>query len=65
MRMHFQTDFFSSWQWYDLLQNSRTVNLSDAAPSFRPIVAVFDNFARNHKLGNLFETCVGKGSLLV
>ena len=26
---------------------------------------MIDNFARNHKLGLLFETKVGKGSLLV
>ena len=61
----FPTDFYSNWQWYDLLQNSRTVNLNDTPASFRPIVEVIDNFARNGKLGNLFEARVGEGSLLV
>jgi hypothetical protein len=28
-------------------------------------VQVIDNFARNHKLGLVFETGVGKGKLLV
>ena len=61
----FPTEFYSNWQWYDLLQNSRTVNLNDTSASFRPIVEVIDNFARNNKLGNLFEARVGGGSLLV
>jgi hypothetical protein len=61
----FPTEFYSNWQWYDLLQNSRTVNLNDTPASFRPIVEVIDNFARNSKLGNQFEARVGKGSLLV
>ena len=61
----FPTEFYSNWQWYELLQNSRTVNLNDTPASFRPIVEVIDNFARNNKLGNLFEARVGRGSLLV
>jgi len=61
----FPTEFYSNWQWYDLLQHSRTVNLNDTPASFRPIVEVIDNFARNNKLGNLFEARVGRGSLLV
>ncbi len=61
----FPTEFYSNWQWYDLLQNSRSVNLSDTPAKFRPIIEVIDNFARNNKLGNLFEARVGGGSLLV
>ena len=61
----FPTGFHSNWQWWHLLNNSRTLILDDTPATFRPIVQVVDNFARNHKLGNLFETRVGKGSLLV
>ena len=61
----FPTEYYSNWQWYELLQNSRTVILDDTQASFRPIVEVMDNFARNNKLGNLFEARVGGGSLLV
>ena len=61
----FPTEFFSNWQWYDLLNHSRTLILDDTPPGFRPIVAVIDNFARNHKLGVLFETRAGEGRLLV
>jgi F5/8 type C domain len=61
----FPTEFYSNWQWHDLLQNSRSLILDDTPAEFRPIVQVIDNFARNHKLGNLFEAKVGRGRLLV
>ena len=61
----FPTEFYSNWQWYELLQNSRTINLNDTPATFRPIVEIIDNFARNNKLGNLFEARVQGGSLLV
>jgi hypothetical protein len=47
------------------VKNSRPVILDATSPGYRPIVQVIDNFARNHKLGLLFETRVGKGKLLV
>ncbi len=43
---------------------TRTLIVDDASASSRPMVHVVDNFARNHKLGNLLEARVGKGSLL-
>jgi hypothetical protein len=61
----FPTEFYSNWQWYDLIQNSRTMILAATPASFRPIVQVIDTFERNGKLGNLFEARVGKGRLLV
>jgi hypothetical protein len=61
----FPTEFYSNWQWYDLIQNSRTMILDDTPAAFRPIVQVIDTFERNGKLGNLFEARIGKGRLLV
>jgi hypothetical protein len=61
----FPTAIHSDWQWYDLMQKSRYYILDDLPESYRPIVQVIDNFARNHKLGLLFETKVGPGNLLV
>jgi hypothetical protein len=61
----FPTELYSNWQWWDLLNNSRTLVLDDTPANFRPIVQVVDNFARNHKLGNLLEARVGSGKLLV
>jgi hypothetical protein len=61
----FPTEFYSNWQWYDLIQNSRTMILNDTPATFRPIVQVIDTFERNGKLGNLFEARIGQGRLLV
>ena len=55
----FPTDFYSNWQWYELLDHSRSMILDDTPAEFRPIVQVIDNFARNHKLGVIFEARVG------
>ena len=61
----FPTEFYSNWQWWDLLNASQSVILDATPAEFRPIVQVIDNFSRNHKLGNVFEARVGKGRLLV
>jgi hypothetical protein len=62
---HFPTDEHSNWQWYDLLDHSRSVILDETSESYQPVVQVIDNFARNHKLANVFEARVGPGRLLV
>jgi hypothetical protein len=61
----FPTDAYTNWQWWNLIEGSRTMVLDDTPAGFRPLVQVIDNFARNDKLGNLFEAKVGTGSLLV
>jgi hypothetical protein len=60
----FPTENYSNWQWWDLLQDSCSVILDETPADYRPTVQVMDNFARNHKLGNLFEARVGPGRLL-
>jgi hypothetical protein len=61
----FPTEFHTDWQWYDLLQRSRTMILDGTPRRFRPIVQVIDNFTRNQKLGCLLEAGVGSGKLVV
>ncbi|WP_158796445.1 sugar-binding domain-containing protein [Pedobacter sp. L105] len=61
----FPTDEYSNWQWWKLIQGSQTMILNNTSASFRPLIQVIDNFARNNKLGNVFEARVGKGTLLV
>jgi len=61
----FPTEFHSNWQWWHLVKNSRPIILDDTPADYRPIVQVIDNFDRNHKLGLIFETRVGRGKLLV
>jgi hypothetical protein len=61
----FPTELYTNWQWYDLMQQSQIFILDDLPVGDRPLVQVIDNFARNHKLGIVFEARVGKGELLV
>jgi hypothetical protein len=61
----FPTEFHTNWQWYDLLNRSRAMNLDGTPHGFHPVVQIIDNFARNHKLAAVFETRVGQGRLLV
>jgi hypothetical protein len=61
----FPNDGHSDWQWFNLMQQSRIFVLDDLPPDLHPIVRVIDNFARNHKLGLVFEGRVGEGRLLV
>jgi hypothetical protein len=61
----FPTDLHSNWQWHSLIENSHTVILNDTPITYRPLVQVIDNFARNNRLGTVFEARVGTGKLLV
>ena len=61
----FPTESHSNWQWWHLVKSSRAIVLDATPRPWRPIVQAIDNFARNHKLGLLFETRVGPGRLLV
>jgi hypothetical protein len=61
----FPTDSYSNWQWWNLIQGSKSIILNGTPAGFRPLVQVIDNFAANYKLGNVFEARVGNGSLLV
>lgn len=61
----FPTAMHSDWQWYELLQGSRSIVMDQLPEALRPIVQVIDNFTRNYRLGNLFEAQVGPGRLMV
>jgi hypothetical protein len=61
----FPTEFHSNWQWWHLVKNSRPIAYDGSPDGFRPTVQVIDNFVRNHKLGLIAETRVGKGAVLI
>jgi hypothetical protein len=61
----FPTEFHSNWQWWHLVKNSRPIIFDGSPREFRPLVQMIDNFERNHKLGLIAETKVGKGSMLI
>lgn len=60
----FPTESFSSWQWKEIMNNSRPIIL-DEESEYENIVQVIDNFDRNHNLSILFEKKVYGGKLVV
>lgn len=61
----FESEYFTTPSWYNIIRSGVCAVLDDAPKSFYPIVQTIDNFERNHKLGNLFEAKVSNGRLLV
>ena len=62
---YFPTEFHSNWQWWRLVKNCKPIILDNTPADYKPMVQTIDNFARNHKLGMIFETKYGKGSALI
>jgi len=60
----FPTQFHSDYQWWHIVTRSKAAILDFMPADFVPIVQVIDNFARNHRLGLLFEAKVHEGRLL-
>lgn len=61
----FPTDYYSNWQWQDLLARSNPIILDDIDGSIEPMVRVIDDWNRCRKLAILFEVALGKGKLLI
>lgn len=65
MLVGFPTSSHFDWQWREIIQNVRAVNLDNMPAELEPVVWVIDDWNRNYKLGVLFELAVGDGKLLV
>ena len=61
----FPTSSYFDWQWSQIIQNVRAVNLDRLPAELEPVVWAIDDWNRNYKLGVLFELAVGDGRLLV
>ncbi len=61
---HFPTEYYSDWQWWDLITSSKTM-IIDSLPAINPIVRVIDNFVKNRKMANIIEARVGTGKLML
>ncbi len=59
----FPSEIYSTAQWYDVVEGSRTAIL-DGLP-IEPAVRTIDTNDRNHSLGTIFEVNAGGGKLLV
>ncbi len=61
----FPTSSHFDWQWAQIIQNVRAVNLDRFPEELEPLVWAIDDWNRNYKLGVIFEAAVGDGRLLV
>ncbi|MDZ7936483.1 MAG: glycoside hydrolase family 2 TIM barrel-domain containing protein [Emticicia sp.] len=62
---NFPTDFYSNWQWWDLVMHSKTLILDEIPQKITPLVRMVDNFFKNRNMGTVIESKVGKGRLIL
>lgn len=62
---HFPTEYHSNLQWWELLNKTQVMLLSDFPQGFRPLVQSIDTWFLSRKIGVLFEARVGKGRLMM
>ena len=61
----FVTDKNIDWQWWDILNNAKVIEMQNAPMELRPFIQTIDAYNSNKKLGIGFEAKVGNGKLLV
>ncbi|TJY68789.1 beta-glucuronidase [Sphingobacterium alkalisoli] len=61
----FTTSYHTDWQWWDILNDAKVIEMSEAPPALRPFIQVIDSYDNNKKLGIGFEAKVNGGKLLV
>jgi hypothetical protein len=62
---NFPTEYHSNWQWWDIVHYSKPMKLDHMPDCFTPLVQMIPDWNKPHKIGLIFETRVGKGSLLL
>ncbi len=60
----FPTEFYTNWQWWEIVSNAKLLVLDDMPKELKPIVQPIDTYDRCLKLGLLIEAKVSKGRLL-
>ncbi len=61
----FVTSYHTDWQWWDILENAKVIEMKNAPGELRPFIQVIDSYDNNEKLGIGFEAKVNNGKLLV
>jgi hypothetical protein len=61
----FPTDFHTSWQWQNLLDNCQPLIIDGLPRGITPILQPIDDWNNCRKLALLFEASVGAGKILV
>jgi hypothetical protein len=62
---NFITDDWADMQWWELVNRTQTMLLTDFPKGFQPIVQPIDTWFISRKLGMLVEARVGKGRLMM
>ena len=62
---NFPTQFHSSWQWWDLQNNSKPMILDRLPVEVKPIIQPIDDWNKCRRLGLLFEARIGTGRVMV
>lgn len=61
----FPTQYHSNLQWFELVNNTQVMQLTDFPKGFRPLVQPIDTWFHSRKIGSLIEANVGKGRLMM
>lgn len=62
---NFVTSYHTDWQWWDILNNAKVIEMNETPKALRPFIQVIDSYDSNKKLGIGFEAKVNGGKLLV
>lgn len=62
---NFVTAYHTDWQWWDILENAKVIEMQNTPKELRPFIQVIDAYDNNQKLGIGFEAKVNGGKLLV
>lgn len=61
----FNTSYHTDWQWWDILNNAKVIEMQNAPEKLRPFIQIIDSYDNNQKLGIGFEAKMNGGKLLV
>jgi hypothetical protein len=62
---NFPTEYYSNYQWFELVNRQQVMNLDSFPANFKALVQPIDTWFLNRKLGLLFEANVEKGKVIV
>lgn len=62
---NFPTSYHTDWQWWDILNNAKVVEMKDMPQDLHPFIQTIDAQNSNQKLGIGFEANINGGKLLV
>jgi hypothetical protein len=61
----FPTEYYSTFQWWDIVSRAKPLLLDGLDPAPQPIVRVIDDWFTNRNLGLVVEVKTGNGKLII